>query len=609
MVSPVTDPELLAQFNAEGPVTDPELLKQLNSAPAAAQKIDVPWTSELGYGVVHGLNLASRGLTDTMEFMVGPAVAEPFKKLGRYAASKGFPMGVTDERLARGKKFVEGTGPLSSVGQFAGEVVPAALAAPFVEAKALQAGTQLIPKVLPKALQTIVPASLPAATQVTGNVVSSAALAPKGEKADAAEGAAYGTVAGSTVGKVLTKGVDLAKRGYKRIVEELSPEAGSSARALRALERTLGKEEVAQIADKVGNPTPSALPRTTAATSGSEKMGAMERGARARGGSDFIGHDKEVDQAAWGLIKGATKNADDLPGLSGQHSAMFREGQQRLNKIPLSKANREQLGKELLALRNSQEVIGDTTGMKAKDIDRVLQALDHPEATLGVLPELYTSLGDSASGSTAISRVREAIKKVADARSKGEFTNVLEGYGATKDAMRAAEASAQLRGKLMSPEGIPLTPKYSGEAGRNAVPNIQSAPLRRATAGQAEGLAPTQVNQMNELADQLRAHEIYKSPGNSVPDIGKAEGVATAGLNAGPLWRLRGTIGAMFGPVNEKTTKAIDEALLKPDKFLALLDERRAANAYIPGWEAKLEKIIRSSGQAGARVGAAIQSE
>jgi hypothetical protein len=601
-MKPVTDPALLAELNggaAPGkPVSDPALLAELNKGSGDGEE---SWSDyvkrtdkELEGGVRHGLNRASRGIADTAEFIAGP-MAKPFKMLNKYATSKGYPLSPEDKSLQYGKEFVGKSGPMANIGQMGAEAGVGALAAPVAEAQMVKGLGQMLPQAT-----GVVKAAIPSLSQVGGNAIAGAATAPEGEKTDAAEGGAIGTVLGQTLGKGLAGGANLAKKGKDWIAQEFRPNAGAPGRALSTIERTIGKDEVGKIADQLENPPPSMLPRTSAAMAGSEKLGAMERGARSRGQADFIGHDQGVDKAAWDVIKGSTKNAEDVPGLSEQATKMFNEGQARLDKLPFSQKNREAVSKELLKLRNSNEVVGDTSGVASKQIDNMLRAVDNPETSLGVLAQLYTTVDGSVPG---LGQAKAVLKRVADERSKGEFSNLLQGYGVTKDALSAAEASAALRGKFMGDTGIPVTPKYSGEAGINATPNIQSAPLRKATVGQAAGLAPDQAAQMNMLSDQLRGHEIYKSPGASAIDIGGAEGIATAGLNAGPLWRLRGTIKSAFGPINDKTTKAIDDALLDPQKFLALIEQRRATNARIPEWEAKLEKMIRTSGQTGARVG------
>lgn len=546
------------------------------------------WYQKLGTGAVHGLNLASKGLTDTAQALTPEFVQKPFRALNQYATSKGFPLTPTDETIAQGAAATEKAGGWGTTGKFLGQMAPEALTAPLAEAKlAVGAG-----KALPAALQYL---AKPAA-QIGANAATAATFAPE-DKLGAAEGGAAGTVLGSALAKGVGKGYEYGKRAVGRAVEEVSPgSAATSARALRAIERTVGKSELERATGQLESPIPTMLPQTTAAASGSNQLGAMERGARGRGGADFGAHDRAVDAASWSFLKGATPEADQLAGLQGQHTKLFNEGQKILDKLPFSKANRADVSKQLLDLRNSNLVTGDATGQSARAINTALEAIDNPNASLGVLAQLHSSLDGSNPGTA---RVKDVLKEMLDKRSKGEFTNTLEGYKATADAIQAAERSAALRGKFMGPDNVPVTPRYSGESGTaTAVPGIDSGPLRRAMAPND----PSNI-ELNKLSDALRSHEIYKSPGATGIKVGKAEDLATAGINTGPFWRLRGTIKAAFGPLNDKTAQAVDEALLNPQKFLELVDARRAKQAALQPWEAKLEKIIRSGGQGGARIG------
>lgn len=559
-------------------------------APAAPATDDRNFVSKIGTGLHQAGMLASKGLTDTAKFFAGDYLSKPFQVLNEYATSKGYPLTPTEGQIQQGTADVKKAGGWAQAGQFGGQVALEALTAPLMEAKMAASGA----KVLPEALQYL---AKPAA-QVGANAATSAAFAPE-DKAGAAEGGAQGTVYGSALAKTLVKGYEYAKKGAGRIYEELAPEAGAQARALRAIERTAGKDEVARVADLAAQPpTPSSgmLPQTTAAKANSAPLGAMEGGARLRNPARAEAIDKSVDEASWGILKGATPNADQAANLRGEHTKVFNAGQELLDKLPFSKANRAEVSKKLLDLRNSNIVSGDTTKQSAGAINIVLEAIDNPNTSLGVLAHMHSTLDGSNPG---IARVKTILKDVLDTRSKGQFTNILEGYKATSEAAEAAERAAALRGKFMGPDNVPKTTRAWGESGQpTALPGLDAAPLRREISKNDPANA-----QLNALADALRGKEIHKTPGSRSVDPGKAESVATAGLNAGPLWRLRGTIGAAFGPINEKTTKAIDEALFEPQKFLDLMDARRAKQIALQPWEAKLEKIIRSGGQVGARIG------
>jgi hypothetical protein len=277
------------------------------------------------------------------------------------------------------------------------------------------------------------------------------------------------------------------------------------------------------------------------------------------------------------------------------------QGKDLIDKLPLSQDRREQIAKELLVIRNGNEVIANPN--LGREIDNALAALDNPEATLGLLPQLNWRLSREAGDSTAMRRVQDILKESVDERSKGQFTNMQTGYGATMDQLNAAEAAKRLRGKFVDESGFPSTTQYYGDAGSNAVPKMESAPLRRAIGqesrkGNVQLMNQSNVDDLGTLADQLRAHEIYKpamSSGGSAIDLGASEGAASTALNAGPLWRLRGALGSVFQGLNDATQKQVDRALLEPDAFMKMIEAKRALNRALDPWESKLDAVLRGA--------------
>lgn len=415
-------------------------------------------------------------------------------------------------------------------------------------------------------------------------------------------------IAGGTVGAIAPAALGAVGSAGRKVATELMPtQAAASKRGYNALERTLGPERLDQVINSVENPNPSSLPRTTAAMAQDPRMGALERGARNRGNVPFDAHDRAVAEEAWKLTQGATKNAEDIPGLQKGANDIMAQGKEVLDKLPLSQARRTDLSKELLDLRNSNEVIANPA--LAREIDTALQAIDHPDATLGVLPQLYWSLGKEAGDSTAIQKVRGVIRDVADERSGGQFTNMQAGYGATQDQLAGATSAKNVRDTFMREDNVPRTSRYYGESGRaGALPALESTPLRKAisTAGKGGGMAelpPSQVTELNRVADQLREHEIYKpsqSAGAPGVGLGEAEGVASAALNAGPLWRLRGALGSTFAGLNEASQKQVDQALLDPQAFLKMVEAKRALSRPLEAWEKALESTLRGASRSAA---------
>lgn len=357
----------------------------------------------------------------------------------------------------------------------------------------------------------------------------------------------------------------------------------STARAKGALEKSLGKEGLREAAERVSQTPAGALPQTTAALAGSPELGRLERGARSRGTSDFVAHDKAVDKAAWDQLHKITEVPGGVENLKGQPNAIYAEGQRILDKLPLSQNNRASISTEVAKLRNHNEVIANPE--LGREIDRILGAVDNPNATLGVLPQLYTSLDASAAGSSAIREAKKIIKDVADDRSKGQFSNVLEGYGATKDAVRAAEKSQGLRGV------------YAGEAGLGEIPAMKAKPLQKGLEKALPDLDPETAAKANQLAGGLRNREIYKaanSPG-ATELKSKGAGIVGALAMAIPSWKVRMAIKSSLSGLDETATRKVDEALLNPQEFLKMVGKKRASGTGLTRWEEAVDEGLRGT--------------
>jgi hypothetical protein len=430
---------------------------------------------------------------------------------------------------------------------------------------------------------------------VEGGVAGGVQAPGEGESrlGNAAQGAALGSA------------LPLALAGGAPVANLVRREFGlgakqSTLRGHAALERTLGKNRMADIVRDVENPFPSQLPRTTAAMAQDARMGALERGARQRGTADFATHDMDVDEAAWEALKKTTRSADELADVDAAPD-MARMGQGLFDKLPLSQDRRAVLSQQLLEIRNSNEVIANP-GM-AQQINVALAALDNPSATLGVLPELIKNVGKQPSGSPAMRRVKDLFHESVDERSKGEFTNLVAGQQVTQEAADAAQAARNVRGRFMNEEqNIPVSPRAWGRtATPSAIPGVREHPLRQTLARNADKMDPDEVQGVGRLADQLAAHEIYQSKlsaGSSPLDRGAAEGVSSSAINAGPAWRMRGALKVLFGELNERSQKAIDQALLNPQDFLKMVELKKQLGRPLEGWESTLQGLLASQGSA-----------
>jgi hypothetical protein len=132
------------------------------------------------------------------------------------------------------------------------------------------------------------------------------------------EAAALGGVASKVVPAVASGGKNLVKYlGRKGADWTTGGTRQAEINAVKALDRTVGREGIDAAAESVRNPTPSMFPRTTAAMTGNRQLGALEAGAAGRpAAADFMTHREDVARKAWEELQGATKSAThDVPGL------------------------------------------------------------------------------------------------------------------------------------------------------------------------------------------------------------------------------------------------------------------------------------------------------
>lgn len=567
---------------AKAPATAPEpgLSKKANAYRLSSGKDEPGVVEEFAGGAKHALDRAAMSLKSYLP--------ESVQRAGDWVDEKIQGKKVmTPELIEQGKKFVEETGPASTIGEIAGE---AALTAPIggVVGKAGQVLTKAVPMLgRVGAAASGIPAL--AARGAAEGALSNVAMGggdPESALSQAGSGAAMGGAAGAAipfVTKVLPKAAGKAWQAF-------SPsESAAGKRALNVLEESVGGTQALEdLANRARAPQTGSLPQTLAARTQDTQLGALERGARNRGTSAFKAHDAAVDEAAWKQLQ----NITDTPAVKGTPSEIYAEGQKILDKLPLSQKNRELVSQQVAALRKSNEVIANPE--LNREFDRVLAAMDHPDATLGVLPQLYTSLDSAAANSPAIREVKGIIKNVADERSKGQFSNVLQGYGATKDAIKAAEAAQSLRGA------------YDGTAGMGEIPQMKSAPLQRRLAKEVAKdtgyLDPDKVRQADKLAGELRGREIYKdavSPGSTVPEIGEDAGTVSL-VKSVVSWPVRAATESYRKGLDHKTLRQFDEALLNPEKFIQMVDQKKAAKAALEPWERKLDTAIRGTARAAA---------
>jgi hypothetical protein len=493
---------------------------------------------------------------------------------------------ITPELINQGEEFEKGTGAASTLGRMAGETAMGAAATGGLAG----VGTAV--------------RGLPLALEAAGNAGWSALTSPEDRKG-AAVGAAGGAVAGNVLARTLGGAAKLTRKGLGHLYSALAPtEGAAAARAGNALERTWGEPEFQRVTDELKKYAPSRLPQTTAAAADSAAAGATESAARKLHPGMFEAKDTATKSAAWNQLKNATSEAAGAKTTAQGATPIYNEGQEILNKLPFSQKNRADVSQRIAALRNTNEVIANP-GLN-HELDRVLAAVDNEHATLGVLPELYTSLDSAAAGSPAIREAKKIVKEIADTRSGGQFTNTLEGYGGAKDQVKAAQAAERIRGKFMGEGGIPLTKNAQG-----GVPEVTDQALRGAVArettkeakGQGKYLDPAKIKDMENLAESLRKRELHQTaPGSGKLD----EGFDTAGM-ALSLSPIHGVLKMFAEPylnhLSDATKKEAAKALEDPSNFLKLIKQRRAEGRSLAEWEKRVEQVIRASTVKGGRIG------
>jgi hypothetical protein len=256
---------------------------------------------------------------------------------------------------------------------------------------------------------------------------------------------------------------------------------------------------------------------------------------------------------------------------------------------------------QLSRLANSAEALANPE--IRGQLDRAVRALEHAEAKGDLIPAIIQRMEEMPNKSSAINRAISFLSRQADNISGGEFGRLKAEHSGAVDRLKGAKGAEALRETFMSAGGAPLTARaYGDQAVGGATPVLRPAPLSRALAAKGEEvMEPSRVQHLSELADELRQHEIYApTPGLGVtqPEMGAAQGLGVAAVNASPAWRARGVAGTVFGAANKATTKVMDAALLNPEKFLETMAAKRALNRPLTEAEKTVESMLRAQARA-----------
>lgn len=512
------------------------------------------------------------------------------------------------QQLAQGAAATEEGGGLGTFGQVAGEI--AATGGPAALARKGAA------RVLPQALKRLsapgvaggVGARVLTPGTVAGSAVEGAAagsiLAP-GEGESRLENAAAGGALGAAVPAV---GATVAPAA-RWLWREFAPTSkAQGVRAARTLEETLGPDTFAKAVDDVRNPTPTSLPLSTAALSENPALARLERGARNRsGGFEWDEHDAAVYRQAWDQLQQALRQGEDATLLTQQADELVKGFKGKMDSLPLADRYREQLARSLTGLKNSNEALADPAVMK--EIDNALVAVTNPGATVGVLPQLWFKMGEMAGQSSAVSGARDVVRKTLDTRTKGGFSQMLDGYGAIQDQLKGANAALKIQDDFMSPQGVVRSGRaFPSGQGTQQVPEIQAKVLRQSIAKEGEQggvdvLGGQSRAELDELTRNLGRHDLYRgnqTPGSTSLNNGNLMDIAATGRN-NPIYTvpgLRGFVGKYVERFNRETEETLNRALRNPEEFLRMISIKEGLGRPLSEGERTVRQLLLAQGRA-----------
>ena len=381
----------------------------------------------------------------------------------------------------------------------------------------------------------------------------------------------------------------------------------AAARAGRALEKTLGKQQFDDVTRSIGTATPTRLPQTTASLVDSPRVGALERGARARELVDFTPHDTQVSKQVWNSILDDTVEAAKVDHLSGRPDKIINTGKAMFRSLPFDDASKNDIYEKLLPILDSDELRANP--LLRRKLTQATQSILDPEATSEILPQLYWSLKELGEGSTAASSLRRVIQESADELSGGLMSRMHGAYGKAMDKLGQAQGAQNVRKAFEPVAGIPTTPQVLGGPSTNGalVPRVKASALRKTLAKEAGRLEPQALDDLKETAEELRRYEIFKpisDTGGSTVDIGSLRGTAVSLANVTPMWRAKGPLSVLYGRADKATQQAVDEALLNPQKFIEVAAAKQRAGAPLSKWEQRLAEMVQSQARvAGTNTG------
>lgn len=277
---------------APPPKPKPQVTEEQRAAQLAADKElyspskGMPWYEKFGVGLHGGVRSAVTGAAD----LVGLASPEMTDERQEWDQRKGDlgNWGTAGELVGEAGITAPVGGPIGKAGQILTKAVPALGKLAARGGRVLNLGT----------------ATRGAAEgAAAGAIVGDSKDKTVGDRADNLVGGGAGGAATPLIAKLVTLPITLTVQAGKGLVHMLAPTASAiQRRAYEAIRETIGEEGITNALRAMNDAGPSMVPHTTAAMSGSSGLGALERGARARGNADFGSHDESVARSAWDML-------------------------------------------------------------------------------------------------------------------------------------------------------------------------------------------------------------------------------------------------------------------------------------------------------------------
>ena len=155
---------------------------------------------------------------------------------------------------------------------------------------------------------------------------------------------------------------------------------------------------------------------------------------------------------------------------------------------------------------------------------------------------------------------------------------------------------AALLNRFISPQGTPQTAQVlQATSGGGSIPRVTGSVLRKAMGRTENALDPSTIAGLQDTSELLRKHELYKNVTNTGTPrwnhggIGDAVSTGLAGLH---MWGTRALFDSTINRGSKAAEKVLDEALLKPENFLALIAQKQQLGQPLTAAEQSMKQTI-----------------